>query len=289
MLVHGHERMIEMLQKDDGLLMEPDTLGQTPLYFAARNGVVAVMEKILESKVDPNQKGPLEKSPLWLASESQDPPIVAALLRNKHVNPDCIYNGKTPLWSAAGRGATQLVELLLGRLKDLGDINPNHSYQGQTPLSIAAGNGHNKVIESLLGNHMVKTNSPDPDGRTPFHLAILGGHSEVVDALLERDGWEWQLEDCFGVTPFQEALCSFQQDPEKNSILDYFLKLDTRLPLNRQICRYCDQFMSRLRLPSTRAVQHSAPRWFLESSSERCYVCRFILQEAQQRSKKHEG
>ena len=57
-LVHGHERVIEMLQKDDGLLMEPDTLGQTPLYFAARDGVVAIMEKILESKVDPEPKRP---------------------------------------------------------------------------------------------------------------------------------------------------------------------------------------------------------------------------------------
>ena len=119
------------------------------------------MVKLLLAKdgVDPDSKDSVGRTPLWWAAENGHEAVVKLLLAKDGVDPDSKDSfGRTPLSWAAANGHEAVVKLLLA--KDGVDPDSKDSF-GQTPLSWAAENGHEAVVKLLLAKDGVDPDSKD--------------------------------------------------------------------------------------------------------------------------------
>ena len=130
-------------------LDRPDDYGQTPLWWAAKNGHDRVVKLLLEREdVNPNRPDNNGRIPLSVAAKNGDDGVVKLLLDRKDIRPDRPdYFGDTPLLWAAKGGHDGVVKLLLER----GGISPDRrDIFGDTPFSWASSNGHDGVVKLLL-------------------------------------------------------------------------------------------------------------------------------------------
>jgi hypothetical protein len=153
------------------------------VHFTAYLGIKDIMIKLLSenSKINPDARDDYGQTPLWWAAYRGHTAVVEALLATGKVEPDAKDNyGETPLSRAAARGHTVVVEALLAT----GKVEPDakDSY-GRTPLWWAAAGGHTAVVETLLTTGKVEPDAKDSDGRTPLLCAAQGGHTAVVELL----------------------------------------------------------------------------------------------------------
>ena len=109
----------------------------TPLFSAAQNGHVHVVQELINAKVDCDEtctfRGTL-------------PPIKALFFHKDSLKKEAVWNNSTPLQIAALNGHVQIVRLLSEAGADLN--RPNDL--GLTPLLIASLCGHYEVVEALL-------------------------------------------------------------------------------------------------------------------------------------------
>jgi len=176
---HGREDVVKLLlqQKQTRPDIPGTGSGRTALSWAAGSGHEGVVRLFLSPQcVHPWSTG-LQLGRTWQA--------VNALFGWKYVNfdePD--YFGKTPLMWAAKGGHDRVVKLLLGRE----DVSPDRSDNyGQTPLWWAAYNGHNGVVKLLLKQKGVSPDRQDNHGQTPLWLAACNGHDGAVKLLLGEE------------------------------------------------------------------------------------------------------
>ena len=87
----------------------------------------------------------------------------------------------TPLYEAAWKGHTNVVQILIDKGADLNKT----SQWGQTPVNMAARAGHKHVVQLLLDKG-ADPNEASGRGQTPLHWAAMEGHKYVVQMLLER-------------------------------------------------------------------------------------------------------
>ena len=179
---------------------KPDNGGQTPLWWASKNGHEEVVKLLLRRRdVSPDRPGNYGQAPLsWAARRGYDG-IAKLLLEREEVSPDRLDNyGQTPLSLAAWNGHDGVIKLLLGRV----DVNLDRpDSDGQTPLLWAACNGHGGVVEPLLGRAGASPSRPDNRGRTPLSRAARNGHDGVVKLLLGREDVNPDKPDSNGQTP----------------------------------------------------------------------------------------
>jgi len=202
---NGHEGVVKILLERDNVNPDkPNNDSQTPLCQAAYNGHEGVVKMLLErGDVNPNKPNNHGRTPLWWAARNGHEGVVKILLERDDVNPDKPDNhGWTPLWWAAYNGHEGVVKILLER----DDVNPDKpDNAGRTPLFAAAGPGHEGVVKILLGRHDVNPNAPNINGRTPFYRAVWNGKEGVVKILLERDDVNPNRLDKDGKTPLDRA------------------------------------------------------------------------------------
>ncbi|KAL9899679.1 uncharacterized protein ACN427_007269 isoform 1-T2 [Glossina fuscipes fuscipes] len=132
------------------------------LLEAARNGKIAVVNKILEQYS--KKSGPL-----------------SSFRRSPSINGQDI-NGYTPLHHACLNGHYEIVRLLLiyDAAIDVSDI------RGSTPLYLASWAGHYEIVKLLL-SHPVRPANPNAqtlDNETPLHCAAQHGYCSIVAILL---------------------------------------------------------------------------------------------------------
>ena len=135
--------------------------------------------------------------PILIASRDGDLASVQAELdKGVDVNTKAI-TGVTSLHVAAGRGHTEIVELLI---TEGADVNAKDD-RGWTPLFEAVNNGHKEIVELLIANgadvnakhktkfHFTKNqttlyiNNP-----TPLDWANISKQTEIADLLRKRGG-----------------------------------------------------------------------------------------------------
>ncbi|KAF4119675.1 Ankyrin repeat [Geosmithia morbida] len=217
--------------------------GQTPLWWAAKNGHEPVVKLLLNAdRMDVNAKdSEYGRSPLWWAVSNGHDGVVGLLMDREEVDvnaPDREY-GRAPLAWAARSGSYGVVKLLLGRdginvntrdslysdtplswaarngHEDVvqlmldhpdTDVNCEETEYEQTPLSWAARNAHGGVVRILLANSKVNLNHQDKAGATPLIWAARAGYTGIVKLLLAQDGIQLDIEDDYGQTALDWAL-----------------------------------------------------------------------------------
>jgi hypothetical protein len=122
-----------------------DIDGEGPLHASARRGHVAVVEVLLASGADPGAKALYDITPLHAAVEQSQAGAALALLRKGvDVNARDAF-GRTPLHQAALQGNRELAALLL----DYG-ADPATVYAGRTPVQLATRSGDEALAKWLV-------------------------------------------------------------------------------------------------------------------------------------------
>ena len=159
----------------------------TPLLHAIQHEAVGLTKVLLQRGAKPMQRGTIlqnqRKFPLLLACEHGNLEIVELLMRaGANVN-DQDAEGFSPLHAAAGEGKDEVLRTLIE--KHQADIHSLRLLNGSLPIHTAASRGNSACIEVLLGAG-VAIDATNDDDRTPLHWASDHGKWDNVQYLLDR-------------------------------------------------------------------------------------------------------
>jgi len=148
-----------------------DIDGEGPLHAAARRGHVAVIEVLLASGADPGAKALYGATPLHAAVEQSQAGAALALLRKGvDVNARDAF-GRTPLHQAALQGDREVAALLL----DYG-ADPAAVYAGQTPAQLAVRGGDQALADWLVSYRPTRvarsTAAPEAQARPKDYVPL---------------------------------------------------------------------------------------------------------------------
>jgi len=202
---NGHGGVVRVLLGRGGASPDmTDDRCRTPLSYAAQYGHEDVAKILLErEEVSPNMTDNGGRTPLSYAAQYGHEDVAKILLRHIEVCPNMEDNrGRTLLSYAAQGGNEQVISILLARQT----VNPDEPYNyGRTPLSYAAGDGRAGVVKMLLARQEVNPDKEDREGRTPLSHASQGGHEGVAKILLARQEVNPAEPNCIGQTPLSYA------------------------------------------------------------------------------------
>lgn len=157
----------------------------TPLTSAAMDGFVEVVEVLLKygKRVNLELCSKVNKTALYIAVEHNNPDIVKLLCEaNAMVNIICEDN-ETPLTYAAGKGFTDVVDVLLKYGKDLDLEKRCKCWYSATPLYHAASKGHTEAV-AILCEAGADLNARSSRFRnTPRDAASDQGHEDTAKVL----------------------------------------------------------------------------------------------------------
>lgn len=194
----------EILKADPDAVNARDEDGSTPLHRLARikrllvnlnSNLRGTAEDIKEEKpssvavlliekgADVNARDKKGVAPLHWAIGREKWPLVRLLLAHDADVDAAVekmpgLEGFTPLMLAAGRGATEIMTLLISKKADVNKTDKS----GRTALHIAAQYGHVSAVKLLL-KHKANTDAKNADGDTPLSVAKANKHTEVAKLL----------------------------------------------------------------------------------------------------------
>jgi ankyrin repeat protein len=181
---NGHVKLVEKLLREPQIdINSKDKEGCGPLSWAVQNGHTEIVQKLLIEKAPADDRDKTRHTPLSLAALHGRADAAEALLKTKRVNFDSLHRDmRTPLAYAAEKGHLMVVETLLkyGSNQNIAD-----GIYKRTPVFRAAWNGHRDVVQKLVEKGNCLINHHDAYGWTPLALAVAGGRTEVVEYLLD--------------------------------------------------------------------------------------------------------
>jgi ankyrin repeat protein len=172
-----------------GLNWQPqtnDSRGFSPLHFAAAEGHLGIVKKLVYHRFDLNKR--IQGStPVHLAARRGHTDVVEFLLNQKtiEIKQTTGYRSSTLLHLAVSHGKTEVARLLLNRV----DFNVGQKdWIGRTSLHLAAPTGHLEVLQLLLQHsHHSEHRCLDGAGRSPLQLAATHGHWDAAQFLLDHE------------------------------------------------------------------------------------------------------
>ncbi|KAJ9508528.1 hypothetical protein QJQ45_012063 [Haematococcus lacustris] len=191
-----------LLQHDPSCLACPDLQGHTALHCAAGAGNLDVLKLLLEQQhssalintqsLNPSEYAsgnwllhgeevePLDRTPLSIAVELADLPVIKLLLEHGARLDIADFDGRMPLHLAVEEGEVEVAAALLEAGAD-----PNAPSQDLvTCLHHAATKGPLPLLELLL-RHKADPAASNDEGWAPLHLAARAGKTDRVGLLLE--------------------------------------------------------------------------------------------------------
>lgn len=177
-----------------------DEKGTTPLMYAAEQGLLKEVFKLLTYHVEVNQQDKAGYTALDYAL-GENKIAIAHILRNNGASIDHIYpDGCTPLMRFARAGVVEKINVAL---KLGADLRIEDTKNGWTALFYALASGRRKAVQELLLPGEV--NRPNSAGVTPLMFAVSKGTTEMIGFLLEN-GADWRLVDAHGDDALWQAL-----------------------------------------------------------------------------------
>ncbi|KAK1761310.1 ankyrin repeat-containing domain protein [Echria macrotheca] len=204
---NGHMAVVERLVKARARANSKDNIGGTPISYALCSGHEAVANKLM--KESPADSVDVIRGELLVsAAERGYRNIVERLLLEKGVNTEAAdRDGRTPLWAATVNGHPTIVRRLLEKGANTEAVN---NLNGHTPLWVAAWNGHDDIVRQLLEKG-ANTEVTDRYGQTSLWKAVENGHDTTVRLLLEK-GANTDAADRYGWTPLYVAAWNGHDD-----------------------------------------------------------------------------
>ena len=164
---------------------------RTPLSIASELGDVPVLRLLLENGANPNVMDDNGSTPLYWACESVDSDEAIPLLLEKGADPTLPNNsGITPFHAACGRGrgCAETIRLLL----DHPDVNVNLTTREDhsTPLHFACEGTDNEECIQFLLDQGADLTLTDKDENTPVHIATMDAESDYLEILSGHSDFE---------------------------------------------------------------------------------------------------
>lgn len=202
---NGHDEVLSYLI-GKGLrgphLNHPNKRKFTPLMFAAQNGHLETVKRLLDADASIDLRDENNFTALSLAVSYDHTSVVKELLqRGASVDIPC-EEGFTPLMRAIKKSDDVMTELLLGA----GAKVTRQNKHGFTPLMLAAANGDYKMVEKFLKPLENGVNLQTQNGQTALYIAARRGDKSTVTLLLEHGARAFlpRIEDRFD-TPIAVA------------------------------------------------------------------------------------
>lgn len=173
-----------MIQDSPDLINAKDSMGDTPLNSAAKNGQLKVVKFLLDNKANIEARDGVDQTPLLNAAQGEKRDILELLIeRGADVNAVTQSaigrQGYGALHYAAAAGNKAIAELLLahGAKVDARDAS------GATPLMVSVGKGFKSVAEMLIARG-ADVNGRDKEGKSVLIVGIERNHPLIVEMLL---------------------------------------------------------------------------------------------------------
>ena len=192
------------------------SISSQTLFDIVTSGTPEELEKTIKAGANVNEKDSLGRTPLMIASKSnQNPEVIKILIKaGANVN-ERNSEGRTPLMSASASNQNpEITETLIKAGANVNDRTP----EGVTPLMLTAYNNTNpEVIETLI-KAGANVNEKDSLGRTPLMIASESNQNPEVIEILIKAGANVNDRTLEGWTPLMIASKS-NQNPEVIKIL----------------------------------------------------------------------
>jgi uncharacterized protein len=171
----------QILNRDSLLVHARDSLGATPLHYAALGGHQGVVDFLIGRNAQVDARDDFGSTPLHYAMRGgpRYPAIEGAFVDVSGL--EAIYRPGDTLRQTADLPWSAVVSSLVGRRAD---INAADRY-GATPLHRAAGAGRVLLAGSLL-RLAADVNRRDLNGRSPLHWAAQAGNGLIVVELIRQ-------------------------------------------------------------------------------------------------------
>lgn len=177
----GNMEIINLLAEHGVSINQVSKNGYSGLLGAVQNNKIEAVKYFLNEGSNPNIIiGENFASVLILACAEGYLNIVKELIsHNANINQSDIV-GRTPLWSAAREGYTDIVRLLLSQQ---GIDIESGTMDGSSPLMIAANQGHQNVVKMLIESG-ANVNKRYTDGQTALFDAVRNNDKEMTNLLI---------------------------------------------------------------------------------------------------------
>ena len=182
--------------------IDVDAKGRPNLFVAANSGNAGLVNRLLESGVDPNVR--VEEhgwTPLYAASRHGYVEVARKLLQHGARVNETINSNATALHGACAFGQVHVAQVLI----DCGARTNATTKNGELPLHTAARNGYMHVVALLLAtDRSVIDRKRISDGSTALHLAVEKQWAGAVKELID---WEANpgIAKADGITPLYLA------------------------------------------------------------------------------------
>ncbi|RCV41022.1 hypothetical protein SEVIR_9G100400v4 [Setaria viridis] len=191
---HGHAAFaVEVLDKNEELLVARNDDGDTPLHLAAKAGKLEVAQLLIDRALAwPQDK----KSPLIMTNKAGNTALheavrnrraavaVALLDADPSRGHDLNERMESPLHMAAREGLVQVVQKIVDYTWVGQEFLPSVSLSG-TALHQAVLGTHHRIVEILLEKRPELIELTDSDGNNALHYAAQKDHQRAVELLLK--------------------------------------------------------------------------------------------------------
>ncbi|KAI8498548.1 hypothetical protein Bbelb_237500 [Branchiostoma belcheri] len=195
----GHDKVVELLIKNQAKLNEANVAGDTALHAACSEGNVKIVELLIKNQADLNVTNWYGNTGLHVACFRGHEKVVELLIKNQAKLNVKNGAGDTGLHVACSGGHVRVVEVFI---KNQADLNVTNK-AGDTGLHLACREGHDKVVELLIKNQ-ADLNVTNQNGDTGLHLACYWGHVKVVELLIKNQA-DLNVTNKTGDTALHEA------------------------------------------------------------------------------------